>query len=371
MRAILKVLPSATEHPTVRELLDSTRKIRVLYIRHDLKIGDLVMMTGIMRAIANSSSNIVLDVLTSSTAAPALIGNPHVHAIHIHDRKKWKDHPGLWLRLRRQRYAIVVDGRINHVSWHGTLPGLLLATGCRLRIGAECEHRRLYTHTVKVKPGLHFVEQGASVLEPFGVKTDEIDLQPEIILADRELAAADSHWQSVHERSAGRVRLLVNISAAATQRLWPNDRFIEVLEHVRSHPTTADIIVISSPRDRHAAAEIARAVGATAVATPDLRDAIALVATCDLLLTPDTGIAHVASAFSKRTVDLLLARPVAPGPLMRKDAFVPYCTPGHNVYSPDMQISSLKTGAVIQAMDEQLNELAKRISGASRRAILK
>ena len=355
MRAFLRLLPVAPGSSTLSNSLNSGKKVRVLYIRHDLKIGDLVMATGIIRAIANSSPNITLDVLTSGNAAPVLFGNPHIAKLYSYWRKDWWTHPRLWFELRRARYDIAVDGRVNHISRHATLPLLFLASGCAVRVGVECEHPRLYTCTVKVPPGLHFVEQAASLVPPFGIPTQGTDFQPEIFVTEREMAYASEQWELASSSSNGEFKLLVNISAAAVERRWPDERFVETLRRIRSHPLHPTIIVISGARDRESAAQIANAVGATVVATASLRDAIALVATCDLLFTPDTGIAHIASAFKKRTVDLLLAQPVAPGPTMRKDAFVPYNTPGRNVYSPDMAITSLDTGPVIEAMMDELD----------------
>jgi ADP-heptose:LPS heptosyltransferase len=363
MRAVLRLLKTGPS--SLAEKLSSDKKLRVLYIRHDLKIGDLVMSTGIIRAIAKSSPNITLDVLTSGHAHPVLLGNPHINKLYVYRRKEWWTHPSLWRDLRRARYDIVVDGRVNHISRHATLPLFLLASGCDVRVGAECEHPRLYSHTVKVPPGLHFVEQAATIVSAFGVPVSTTDFHPEIFLSAEEAERASKRWDEALAESQGEFRLLVNISAAAIERRWPDERFIEVLNHVRTHPLKPGMIVISSTRDRESAVRVAKAVGAMPIETPDLRDAIALVATCDLLLTPDTGIAHIASAFSKRTVDLLLDQPVAPGPPMRKDAFVPYKTPGRLIYSPDMLMTSLDTAPVIEAMQEELDDCLKAMSAAA------
>jgi len=356
MRALLRLLPVPDDLPNVADILSSGREVRVLYIRHDLKIGDLVMATGIMRAIANSSPNIKLDVLTSGQAAPVLFGNPHIRKLYVYRRKDWWTHPSLLLELRRANYDIVVDGRVNHIHRHATLPLFMIGTGCTVRIGAECGHPRLYSCTVTVPPGLHFVEQAACVVTPFGISVQETNFQPQIFLTDSELDLAETTWKSARARSHGNLGLLVNISAAASTRRWPDERFIEVIQRAQRHRANPAIIVISSPRDNEAARQIADSAGVTAVATPGLRDAIAFVATCDLLLTPDTGIAHIASAFRKPTIDLLLDQPIAPGPTMRKDAFVPYKTPGRNVYSPDMDITSLGIAPVIEALEQELDE---------------
>jgi ADP-heptose:LPS heptosyltransferase len=73
-----------------------------------------------------------------------------------------------------------------------------------------------------------------------------------------------------------------------------------------------------------------------------------MVATADLVITPDTAISHVASAFSRPTLTLL-----------RKDfeRLVPYRTPGRNVFSDDADgLVGLPATRAIRALDEMLDE---------------
>src|SRR5688572_31626692 len=91
------------ERPDWRE-----RPYRVLFLRHD-RIGDMILSTGILRAIAQSHPTIRLDVLASKTNAPVLKNEPYLNEIIAFDKKATRKYPGIFGDLRRKRYDAVID----------------------------------------------------------------------------------------------------------------------------------------------------------------------------------------------------------------------------------------------------------------------
>jgi ADP-heptose:LPS heptosyltransferase len=97
---------------------------------------------------------------------------------------------------------------------------------------------------------------------------------------------------------------------------------------------------MAPPTELAEAEHIARESGTRAV-VPGLRDALALVETADVVFTPDTSIAHAASAFAKRSVVMMVGG---------SGIFEPYETPGRFVYSPGAALESLEAQPVIDAL---------------------
>jgi ADP-heptose:LPS heptosyltransferase len=86
---------------------------------------------------------------------------------------------------------------------------------------------------------------------------------------------------------------------------------------------------------------------------------MALVESADVVFTPDTSIAHAASAFAKPAVVMMIGG---------SDIFEPYETPGRFVYSPGPTLESLEAAPVIEALETVLREvLADPAREASRR----
>jgi ADP-heptose:LPS heptosyltransferase len=332
-----------------------SRPHRVLFLRHD-RIGDMILSTGLLRAIATSHPNITLDVLASPANAPVLRAEPHVASVVVFERGKLWKYPAFARQLRRARYDAVIDCMVTAPSLTTLL--LMLASGARHRIGVEGRGND-FAVTLSVAPlpsATHLVEHLAALAAAFDVDPYTTDWRPTITLTDVERGAAERLWRSAGGRPAG-PRLLVNVSAGKTFRHWPDDRFVAVLRHARALVPHINILVIGSPAEWERATRIAQAAGAKAERTPGIRNALALVATADLIFTPDTSIGHAASAFRKPAVVMHIR-----GTLPRWGLFG---TRGHSLSSPDKTLASLPLEPVLAALDDLLRTADASRSGTA------
>lgn len=276
-----------------------SRDHRVLFLRHD-RIGDMILSTGILRAIAASAETIRLDVLASPLNAPVLRAESYVHEVLVFDRYRPLSYPGAAAQLRARRYDAVIDCMITAPSTTTLL--LMLASGARHRIGVR--HGNDFAYTLALPPrddAVHIVDKLGALLPAFGIEPDAADLRPRITLTAAERDAGARAWGDSGATAADgprRVRLLVNVSAGVAIRRWPDERFVRVVQLVRERvPGSVNVAFIGSPAERERSERIARASLARVIDTPTLRDAFGVVATSDVVFTPDTSIVHAASAF--------------------------------------------------------------------------
>jgi ADP-heptose:LPS heptosyltransferase len=320
----------------------STRPWRVLYVRYE-RIGDMIMATSMIRALATAHGTITLDVLATPANAPVLDGNPYVSGVLQFDRRQ----PGRFVRLarelQRRSYDVVVDGRINNPRIFVYTPLLMLASSARYRVGAGGGlGDQIYN--IRVRPfdradlSTHFIDASAYLAAPFGVKVEEFDWRPELFLRDDERRAADARWG---DDARILKRLLVNLSAPEPKRRWPDERFIEVVRAVGGPGLR--IACIGLPREWDRVRAVAAAVSGVAVPTPKVRDAFAMVGTSDVVFTPDTSISHAAAAFRKPAV-VLLKRDHA--------SYGPYHLEGTTVYWDGDTIGALSVPPVLAAVKE-------------------
>jgi ADP-heptose:LPS heptosyltransferase len=322
----------------------AARPHRVLYLRHD-KIGDMIISTSLIDAIAQSHPTITLDVLASPANAPVLEGNPNVSSVIVWDKARPSGYARLFRNLRRERYDAVVDCMILAPSTTTLL--LMLATGAAHRVGIGGRLND-YALTVRVPPasfGTHHIERSAVLATAFGVRLDEVDWRPRIYLSENELDHAEQQWDGEKAETLDRSRrMLINISAGMPIRRWPDERFIQLIEHLRSAAPEMNVVLISAPAESDRAIRIAADGGARYAPTPNVRHALALVATTDMLVTPDTSIAHAASAFAKPAVILFESG--------KEALWGRYGIPGRNVVSDEKSLSTLPIDRVIEAVDE-------------------
>jgi len=315
------------------------RPHRVLYLRYD-KIGDMILATGVIRAIARSHPTITVDVLASRANSVVLERNPYVGRVILFEKKRPWTYFRTYSTVRTARYDAVIDTKVQAASFTDAV--LMLLSGARHRIGVGGRDTE-FALTVAVPPvesAVHYVDHSSALLAAFGAPTREggADVRPELFLSPAERERAVAEWGP----AAGGPRLLVNVSAGDSSRYWPEEKFVATLMAASRHVPGLVALILRSPVDRDRAKRIASAIGGAVADTPSVRDAFALAAEADVVFTADTSIAHAASAFSKPAVVLF--------PRGRGALYGPYETAGRVVATPASSIRFLDVEPVVDAL---------------------
>jgi ADP-heptose:LPS heptosyltransferase len=319
---------------------------RALFLRHD-RAGDMILSTGVMRAIARSHPTIVLDVLASPANASVLAAADYVRDVVVFDKRSAVSYLSTIARLRRARYDAVIDCMVNAPSLTTLL--LILASGARSRVGIEGRGND-DAFNVRVAPeprsDAHMVDRLGALAAAFGVDCSAGACPPALELTHDEQAQGEAAWPA-RTRDAGR-RLLVNVSAGTKARLWPEERYVAVIRHLRSRDPSLSLRVIGAPAEQERAARVARDGQGELVRTPTLRDVFALVASADFVFTPDTSVGHAASAFRVPCVAMYIAGVSSEWGL--------YATVGRSVEHPEPTLATLSAARVIAAVDDAWTE---------------
>ena len=345
---------------------------RVLYLRYD-RIGDMILATGHIKAIVSAQPTVTVDVLASVGNAAVLRGNPYVKAIVTIDKKRPWSYLTALLRIRRARYDAVVDAKVLSSSLTCTL--IMWASRARHRIGVagRGNDSALTLLVNPVQDAFHWVDRSAALLAAFGVDPQRSAAghrsalltagtypatpsaspttgwgiwRPELFLTPVELREGEAHWHSgdgLAPYRRGAVRLVVNVSASSRERYWPAEHFITTLIRIRIRYPDLSALVIGLPEDAARMAEIARGAGALVAHTPHYRQMMAIVVSSDLVLTADTSVTHVASAFAKPVVVMFLG---GGGPI-----WGPYGIAGHIISTDGPSLQSTDVDPVIRALE--------------------
>src|SRR5262249_29129911 len=244
----------------------SARPYDVLFLRPD-RVGDMIVSTGLLRAIATSHRTIRLHVLATPWNARVLEHNPHVASIVLVRPKR----PWTWLSFvraaRRARYDAVIDCKV--ISPSLTLLLLMLASGARERIGVGGRANDA-AYSVPVPAAnlrAHNIEQLGALAAAFGVDVAMFDWQPAIFLSPDEQDAGERLWQLAEGKGGAadgdERRLLVNVSAGKDRCRWPAERYIAVLRAILARWPTLRVLVIGRSSDADVLRRIAEATGCT------------------------------------------------------------------------------------------------------------
>jgi len=137
---------------------------------------------------------------------------------------------------------------------------------------------------------------------------------PSITLTAEELNWSDTVLSEA-AMSAGWPLIGLHCSAAHTHKQWPPARFGQVVAHLkRSYP---DLGVVSfGTLEERANSELARKEAGDvrwleATGAWGIRQSLAVLERCDLLVSGDTGVMHMAAAVGTRTLSVF--GPTSPG----------------------------------------------------------
>lgn len=264
--------------------------MRILVIRAGA-LGDTLMATPVVTALKDRHPDATVDVLVSAAAAPLLQGVAAIHEVWpLHQRNVpyWLSIEKLALasRLRAARYDLAVV--LEHARRYYELAGRARA------------RRTIGFRETRFDPALHSIANNlrAAGFEDFAARSWRMLITP-----------VDESWAVAREIRRRHPGPVVGFHAGygpagrkknQEQRLrgWPLEHFAEVGRWLVEHG--AAIVLNGSPEDRPTVARLAamlpreRVFDFTGQLT--LRESVWLIRNLDLLVSVDSGPAHMAAA---------------------------------------------------------------------------
>jgi ADP-heptose:LPS heptosyltransferase len=206
-------------------------------------------------------------------------------------------------RLRHEHYDLAVVFREDH--WWGAL--LALAAGIPLRVGGSTpETRPLLTHMYAPRHDAPAAERAIGIarhaLAAADVAPVEISEVAQFALSDSARATAAQLWQQ-HRFGQKRV-VAIHPSAGAPLKSWPLERWARLADTLLD--SGCEVVLTGAPED----AALLEAITASmrqcveSLCGQSLEVSAAIYARCDLVVTVDSGVGHLAAAVGTPTVRL-------------------------------------------------------------------
>ena len=275
------------------------RRVLVVQLR---RLGDVALTTALLEDLRRAFPRTPVDFLVGDRAAPLLEHHPLIDGLIVYDRA----HPTrTWRLVRSRRYDWIIDPQ----SSPRTAP-LALVSRAPVRAGFGVRGWWwVYTHRLP-RAGRAFeyvARERQRLLEMLGVPVGPP--RSRLVLTDGE-------------RVAGRERLLANgagidrplaalvLSAGEPAKEWPVESFAALARAL--HTDGVQPVLFEMPGDAEKAMraqEISPAI--VRIAVPALRDFMGSLAACDVLISADTGPAHIATALGVPRVTIFGPEPPA------------------------------------------------------------
>jgi ADP-heptose:LPS heptosyltransferase len=316
---------------------------RVLFICEDA-IGDLILTLPAIRAIAESRPDTTVDLVTSEYAVDLVRHLPYVNRVIVFPRYDRRRLGAAWAIARYGAYDAVIDGMV--LRSHVRTRSIAMMTGARSAVWVgESGRTSDYVYSIRIPPCdplTPHAERMMHLARPFLGDAPDGDTRARLALSDAEQETANATWDTA--RGSGD-RILVNLSASCWQRRWSDANFATVLDQIRALRPSAPLIIVGLQKDAQSVATLAEQSGACAL-VPTLRELMALIATADVVLSPDTAVCHMAAAFERTLISLNL---------LNHENWATAPTPGARVVGPNEEtFEGLDAPAVVEAVTRVL-----------------
>lgn len=294
-RAARFVLDTANPHKFTLQELPAIRK--VLFLRHDNKLGDMIVSTLSFRELKKLLPQAEIFVIAGPAAAKLIENNPYVNHIFLYKKNLhsvWK----LGKRLQQEKFDLFID--LDHKP---SLESLLLLRLIRPRFafGFNRGNIRMYNITAPLDfARFHVTQWHQKMMETLGILPPgtAFDASYDLFLPQQAQEEAARFLKTL---PPGRKTVVFNPFAASKHRCFS---FAQAKQAAELLPQ-ANVILVGPPDALNAFGrgekfpenlfaapqEICRAHG--------VWTSVALLAQADLLISPDTYIVHAAAALKK------------------------------------------------------------------------
>jgi heptosyltransferase III len=265
------------------------------------RIGDTLLATPALRAIAGAWPDAKLTCLAHPKRAEVLRSLPFLHRVG----GITKTRAPLLGRFSRQRYdfAFVYGNDRPLVEY-----ALRVARRTIAFDQADADVNRRLFKAVEVPPHqrLHAVRYRLALLAPLGIA-------PQGLALSYSVTASENRWARHRLRAqlAARLQPLVGLQVASfptkAYRDWPIEHFIELSRRVRSRHPGAHFLIFGGTRERDRTQHLhqqLRGCSTHYAGRLSLRQTAALMNQLDLYIGVDTGPTHIMGALHRPMVAL-------------------------------------------------------------------
>jgi len=302
------------------------------------------MTTPAVRAIRKRFPNTQISLLVKPWVAPVFENSEHIDQLLMYDDKGRHKNIFGKFRLARDLKKYHFDAAILlQNAFEAAL--ITFLADIPLRIGYNTDVRQLLlTHAVTCTNEIkkkHQTDYYLNILRGIGIVEDNKELylrlnqrdrfQAEKILLEEQLSIDDT---------------IVGINPGATYgpaKQWPYDRFARLADRIQTF-TESRVIIFGGPNDKNLGENISQKMQYRPIdlsGKTSLGEAMALIERCDLFITNDSGLMHVAAALDVPLIAVFgSTNPTTTGPLGRNSRIVrvslecspclrPECPKGH------------------------------------------
>ena len=307
LRKILKIFLKPV--PLEPEDFDRDSISSVLVVRQDSRLGNLVLMTPLISGLRTVFPDARLDVLISEGFEEMYRLNPEIDNLIVFQKKKARVIPWQYLRfihnLRKNKYDLAVD--VSN-GYHFSLNNVLLTSlsGAKYRLGYDRDDAKSFLNILAPLPPeeTHITDAMLGLIKFISPGLQEFPLSFYVSESDRSFAKKWLNECNIRDFDS----FFVIHPGGRGKKQWGAENFAELIGRIDSDISARIVVIVGEAEDElidsiseltDTAIEIIQNITICQMA--------AVIESCDMFISNDTGPMHVSSALGRPTVGIFIS----------------------------------------------------------------
>lgn len=254
-------------------------------------LGDMVMSTAFIKALHQAYPYATIDIIVKKSLGDVAGFIPSVNHTYLFDKNEFN---GLTGAYKFGRFIQLQKKYDLFFSLPGSFSSAVMgyASGALKRVGYKSELRNwLLTNCYQKPKNKHRVEEYIQLLQLYtGSKTDDIKVE----LKHSVIRVAN--------------RIIVNCNSEASSRRLPVEKAVTIILQLQKTIPNAEWILIGSAKEKKhvdaIAAQLPKESIINKAGSTNLKELATLIASASLMISTDSGPAHLSSALGVATIVL-------------------------------------------------------------------
>ena len=253
----------------------------------------MILTTPLFSGLKKIFPDYEIFVLTSKVNNEIALTNPNVSGTIVY-KKNIFSVLKLIFTLRKLKFNFWIDTKDEYSSTSKTL---LKFGNYEKSLGFNTKLDLFDVSLKEFVKSEHSVSYSLSPLFYFDNNFDACKLKPEITIPLQTVNKYSEFFGKINKK-----KILVNVSAGSETRYWGTENWIEFIRQIDKN---IEMILISDKKDKEFADSLIKnhiSDNLTYVDADNIFEVAEVVRNCDVIVTPDTSIVHLASCFNKPIV---------------------------------------------------------------------
>lgn len=267
----------------------------ILFLRHD-RVGDMVLSTAVFKALKRKYPAARLTILASERNHEIIQNNPYVDEILIYKGIGW-----FVKEICKRNFDLTIDPFNTYKLKQAFMAYI---SGAKYRIGFEEAGREIFFNIKGpgLSPVKHLVEHMLELVSYLGCDVD--NCYPEIFLTKEEISWATENL-AANGINTNELIIAIHPGAFYPSQRWPAERFGEIAKRILEN--RVEILVFGNKGEESLLKTVQDITGGKIKIfyRLQLRQFMALLSHCNLLICNNSGPLHIASALRLPTVSVM------------------------------------------------------------------